>query len=223
MRSTTTLLAAGVACAAVAACTPPPVHHVGPGPLKVISRLDCPNEFDDLSLRSQSGDGASCSYQDDAGTSVDLRLIPLNGADPQTVLGPIETALQGELPASVVNAQAAGGGDHVDINLPGVHIHAGDNGAQVTTPTPNDHDKGVVVNANDNGAQVRVQKGGPGVHSEFLLVSDTPGPNGYKFVGYEARGPASGPIAVAEIKGKDEDREDLQHQVDKLLDRNVGR
>ncbi|MHB8529048.1 MAG: hypothetical protein ACYC8V_05995 [Caulobacteraceae bacterium] len=190
-----------------------------------------------MTLKSQSGDGTSCVYRDPEGAEVDLQLVKLGGTDPQNVLAPIENALKTELPPAGASAAApAGHGDHdrVDINLPGVHIHANENGsADVQAAGVNVNAsgqgaanvlaRGVTVNANQAGAQIRVNDAGPGVRSTFLLVSDVAGPHGYKFVGYEARGPDSGPLAIAQFKGRGEDHDDLDHEVKRLLDRNVGK
>ncbi len=221
---------------ALAACVPPHMH--AKAPLRVVSRLDCPNEQGELSVRSVAGDGASCAYTDPQGAEVDLSLVKLNGADPQTVLAPIETALQAEMPASSTQSAShqypgTHDKDRVDIDVPGVHIHADENGAaNIQTPgatvtaSANGgavvHAKGVNINTNDNGAQVRIKESGAGTRSMFLLVADTPGPHGYRYVGYQARGPESGPIVIAQFKGKTEDSDELRHEADKLLERNVG-
>ena len=219
---------------ALTACMPP--HPHAHGPLRVISRLDCPNEQGDLKIVSQGGDGLSCVYNDSEGAVVDVSLVKLNGADPQTVLAPIEPALEAEMPASstlTASKHVPGDHDNVDIDVPGVHIHADENGgAKVQTPgatvtaSANGgaevRGKGVNINANDAGAQIRVNDSGPGVRSIFLLVADNPGPHGYRFVGYQARGPASGPLVVVQAKGKQGDHDDLDHDVKRLLDRNVG-
>jgi hypothetical protein len=81
---------------------------------------------------------------------------------------------------------------------------------------------GVTINAGDNGAEIRVSEPGSGMRFSFILASDNPGPHGYKLAGYEARGPASGPLVVASILAKSEEHDDLYHDVHKLLSLNVG-
>ena len=130
----------------------------------------------------------------------------------------------------------------MDINLPGIHIHAnGDGRADVDTAgvhvAAHDHGgsgdsavvqvnglgaKGVTVNAGEGGAQIHIDEGGSGVRARYILASDTAGPHGYRMAGYEARGPAGGPIVVAEILAKSDDQDDLRHDIHALIRRNVG-
>jgi len=133
--------------------------------------------------------------------------------------------------------------DRVDIDLPGIHIHGAANGhTNVDTPgvhveahdgagRAGDHAVvqigrdgagGVSVNASDQGAQIRLHENGPGVRATYILASETPGPHGYRAAGYEARGPAGGPIVVATIYAKSGDHDDLQRDVRDLLRHNVG-
>ncbi|MEO8813025.1 MAG: hypothetical protein ABI376_08960, partial [Caulobacteraceae bacterium] len=129
--------------------------------------------------------------------------------------------------------------DRVDIDLPGIHIHANGNddatvqiagarvgGDAVSVSDQNGRSRatvakpGVSVFARDNGAEVRVDEPGSGIRRSFILASDNPGPNGYKTVGYEARGPAGGPLVVASAKAKSDD--DLKGDMRDLLRLNVG-
>lgn len=236
---------AGVALAAVslAACNPP--HPKPKPPLKAITALDCPDSQGDLKRRSASGDGKTCVYGTDAGDQVTLQLVGLDGKDVRTALAPIEAQLKQEVPAAAGGTTPGAGApdkDKVDIDLPGIHIHtSGDGHAKVDTAGvhvdaddktsggaakvsvdggPSGH--GVVVNADEGGAQIRVDQGGGGVRATYILASETAGPHGYKVAGYEARGPAGGPIAVASILAKADDEDDLRHDVRALLERNVG-
>lgn len=248
MRRFVLLASAAGAGLCLAACSPPRPHHEVTAPLKVVTRLDCPDEVEDLTLKSQMGDGTACTYADLAGAVVDLRLFTLTSGNAMAVLQPLETELKSELPGgpggAVAGAAGAGDKDRVDIDLPGVHIHAnGDHGADVDAggvkvkaneagahveahagegSKSDAGPAGVTINAGDNGAEIRVNEPGAGYRSSFLLASDNAGPHGYKFVGYEARGPQGGPIVVASVKAKDEDHDDLRHAMRALLRRNVG-
>jgi hypothetical protein len=249
MRRFVLLAGAAGAGLCLASCSPPHPHHEAVAPLRVVTRLDCPDEVNDLTLKSQTGDGKSCVYADSAGTVVDVRLMALTSGNAMAVLQPLEAELKSELPvgqngAGAGAADKGGDKDRVDIDLPGVHIHAnGDSGAHVdgggVKIQANDAGAhveareasaarsgagapGVTINAGDNGAEIRVNEPGAGYRSSFLLASDSAGPHGYKFVGYEARGPLSGPLVVASVKAKDEDHDDLRHAMRALLRRNVG-
>ncbi len=235
MKRVASIVAAAGGAFALSACVPP--HPHAQAPLRAISRLDCPNEEGDLTVKSIAGDGASCAYGDAHGDEVAVSLVRLNGADPQTVLKPIETLLETEMPAASSKAASSHTPtehDNVDIDVPGVHIHASQNGdakvqapgATVTASANGDAEvntKGVSINANESGAQVRVNESGPGTRSFFLLKADSPGPHGYKVVGYDASGPDSGPIVIAQFKGKGGgDFDDLQDDVKRLVKRNTG-
>jgi hypothetical protein len=246
------IAAGGVSVAALmlAGCEFPHPHHWNDAALKTISTLDCPDSEGDLTRKNVASDGKSCVYRDDDGDEVTLQLVDISGGDVKTALAPIEAQLKSEMPAATgakAGANAANGtdNDRVDIDLPGIHIHAnghdhGDNdhatvqingvgtdrsmtvtdkngpvAASATKP-------GVAIDAGDNGAQISVNEPGSGVRQSFILASDSPGPNGYKMVGYEARGPSGGPIVVASMKVKSDDHDSLNHDVRRLLKRNVG-
>ena len=135
-------------------------------------------------------------------------------------LAPFRAAAEAELPAikpagggATASASATSdSGDKVDLDLPGIHIHTNGDGraevnamgvhvdaddkdshhAVITTPGGPGHDQ-VTVNADDGGARIEVHEKGSGIRSMFMLASDKPGPNGWKSVGFEARGPAGRP------------------------------
>lgn len=134
--------------------------------------------------------------------------------------------------------------DRVDLDLPGLHIHSrGDGHADVDTGgvhvSAQDGPKsagggeahvvvadgshgGVTVDAHEGSAQIRVTDKGEGVRLAYLLESATPGPNGYRLAGYEARGPSDGPLVVATILAKSHEGNELRQSVRHLLDANVG-
>ena len=241
------LLAAGLVVSSLAGCTPPHPAASTHGSLRQISALTCPQEQGDLQLKPGSEAPRSCVYVTDNGDTVTLQLVDLNGADPDTALRPIEAQLAAEVPAASRDVPAsppsAPGSDRVDIDLPGLHIHTRADGqasvdtAGVHVAANGDQDggagqaqvsvnaggrAGVKVNAHEGGAQIRVNESGPGVRRDYVLQSETPGPNGFRLAAYEARGPAGGPVVVARILGKDSDEDDLRHDVRRLLALNVG-
>ncbi|HZZ35279.1 MAG TPA: hypothetical protein VFE03_06105 [Caulobacteraceae bacterium] len=142
--------------------------------------------------------------------------------------------------------------DNVNIDLPGIHIHArGDGGAHVETGRvdvkANDEgahvrvnkdvrvdedgktvshgggNGGVSVDADDSGAVIRLDDSRRrNVRMTLILASETAGPHGYKLAGYEARGPRGGPLAVASVKAKTDERDGLYRDMRQLLNRNVG-
>jgi hypothetical protein len=234
--------AAGVSAAALAlgACTPPHPHPQAA--LRAIASLDCPAAQGDLTRQSAASDGKSCLYADEEGSQVTLQLIDLNGQDPAAALAPVEAQLRSEMPVAVAAKAGASGtdSDRVDIDLPGVHIHAngkdnatveaggGAGGKSVAVTEGNGKTgyaagkPGVSVFAGESGAEVRVNEPGSGIRRALILASDHPGPGGFKAVGYDARGPLGGPLVVAVLKAKAEDQRGLKGEMRDLLRLNVG-
>jgi hypothetical protein len=242
----------GLAGLGLAGCNPPHPHFSAKSPPRLISTLDCPDNQGDLTRKSAAPDGKSCVYAGENGDEVTLRLISLEGKDVRGALAPIEADLKAEVPVAdgpkpptPPKPGDSAGADRVDINLPGIHVHAhGDGGADIDTAgvhiQANDHDghggdhavvqvgagdhgPGVNINANDGGAQIRVDEGGAGIHAHYILASEHTGPHGFRSAGYEVRGPIGGPVAVAIALTKSGDGlDDLRHDVRDLLRRNVG-
>lgn len=217
---------------------------------KTIAKLDCPKTSGELTLVTAAPDGLSCNYTGPKAEEVTLKLLALNGADSATVLDPLEAELRGLMPATpgATPAVDAKGDEkvsgNVDIDLPGVKIQAGDKGANIKVA-------GAVINADDDGAEVKISDVGDedevgvkaddkdvavkthrgkwrhrksaGVHSMFILANDKK-PGGYRFVGYDARGPKTGPLAVAIVKAKGDKNEDdsVFDDAKALVKHNVG-
>jgi hypothetical protein len=134
--------------------------------------------------------------------------------------------------------------DKADIDLPGLHIHA-DGTGKATVRLPGitvdaDDDKALVktswggmknavIDADKTGAEIRAVNSDPAnVDAIYILASDTAGPDDIHVVGYEARGPASGPLIIATFKGKRYDHHDheryggdAQNDLKKLIERNL--
>jgi hypothetical protein len=272
-----TLLAAGASLALLCACSPKvEIHddHGGrPGkrePLRVISKLDCPDKQGELTRVSVAPDGLSCGY---AGTNaeVTLRLVALNGGDAEAALAPIEADLKTLMPAMRTPTpppppgHSDGGTAHVrlpgikidahdkgaDIRIGGLTINANDDTAEVkvaknvtirdgdttkkvsertsggnsnvSVKTTDEDDGDIDIHANDDGAQIRQRKRGDGVRATLILASDK-ATSGYRVVGYEARGPKGGPLAVATVKakGRNGSDHDIFEDMKTLVRHNVG-
>lgn len=234
------LLAAGCAALALAACDHPDAARQRQArALKVVSKLDCPEQQGHLKRVSVAADGLSCGYAAD-GVEVTLRLLRLQGGDAAGALKPVEAELRALMPApppaagAPATASADADDEEVDIQVPGVNIKAGDAGAQIRVGD-------ATIDADDDGAEIRVQRNvtvdgdtveterrrhrrkDDGVYARFILASDkTPGD--WAVVGYEARGPKGGPLVVAVLKakrGKDSDDDSFSDAGD-LVRHNVG-
>ena len=234
-----TIALIALAAAGLSACAPPFVHR-GPKALKPVSRLDCPPAQGQLRRTSAADDGSSCVYTGPGGASVQLKLTPISG-DPEALLQPMEEQLKAELPPAPPLPAASGpapGGDKVDVRAPGVSIQATDHGAKVSVPGVHvdaDDQRGSVhitgpgpgeplarrgqftVDANDNGAVIHARSFGPNLNESLILVSDTPGPQGWRTVGYEALGPRSGPLVIATVQARSDEHEQLFGDVKALV------
>ncbi len=238
----------GLAAIVITACAPPHLRHGGwRAALHPVSQLQCPPDQDNLHLKTAAPDLKSCLYSGDDGAEVQLQLLQAPG-DPGDVLGPIESQLKTLLPtppatpAPVGTPARPGGPDRkqVDISLPGLSIHAGDQaanirigGLHINADSENDtvHLTGAgdpmrrgqfTIDANDNGAVIRGEGRGPDVSSSLILASDRPGPDGWRVVGYQARGPRSGPLVVATFKVKAaQDHEETFNAAKRLAERSA--
>lgn len=118
-------------------------------------------------------------------------------------------------------------GDRAKIDLPGVHINASDNDASVGIG-------GIRINANGNDESIHIirdvrlrgealSRQKRGIRATFFAVGKA-GADGYRFVGYEAAGPKTGPLTVAVVKSKVEldNNDDVARDVRRLVRRNGG-
>jgi hypothetical protein len=237
------------AMALVAACHPRRLH---PGeafgsdnrPMRVVHRLDCPDAVAGLQRTAEAADGAQCSYKGSQGEDVTLALTALNGQSPDARLAALNGSLAADLPppppgstppASGVYVSDGGGRDRAHIDLPGFHLDASDGKATIRMPGVSvdaDDDNATVSAGGPRGAQVvahdgraEIKAGGVGPNGAdvtYLLASDVAGPNGYRAVGYVAKGPTSGPLVVAEFRTRQHDQHNLTDRgVRRLVDLNV--
>jgi hypothetical protein len=120
---------------------------------------------------------------------------------------------------------AEGDEDHARVDLPGVHVDARDDSANIRVGP-------IHIDADGEGAEIRMRRDvrlrgealsreKRGVRATLILTGDEL-PSGYAFAGYEAGGPKSGPLAVATVKGKSGDHDDLYDAVKQLVRRNGG-
>jgi hypothetical protein len=138
------------------------------------------------------------------------------------------------LPGVKIDAHDKG----ADIRIGGLTINANDgsaevkvaknvtergNSSNVSVKASNDEEGDTEIHATDDGAQIRQRKGGDGVRATLILASDK-ATSGYRVVGYEARGPKGGPLAVAVVKakGRDGSDHDIFEDMKTLVRHNVG-
>lgn len=121
----------------------------------------------------------------------------------------------------------SGDGETTQVDLPGIHISARDDDAKVRIG-------GIRINANGDDATIHIirdvrlrgealSRQKRGIRATFFSTNDA-APDGYRFVGYEASGPKTGPLTVAIVKAKGaiDHGDDILHDVQRLVRRNGG-
>lgn len=133
-----------------------------------------------------------------------------------------------------------GDGEHVRLDLPGLHIDADGDHARVNgfgQHVEADGDRAVVsgnaaglhtsVVSDDDGTLVRT--GGVGSRSldaSLILAANAAGPDGWRSAGYVARGPLDGPLVVAQVQTRGDHSgggADPFNAARRLVDRNTRR
>jgi hypothetical protein len=214
-----------VALLGLAACHPPHIHHreaaksEDDGPVSVAATLTCPQTIGGLTRTAQAADGQSCDYTGRGDLHVSLRRLVLSGAAPTEALAPVEASLRPlivaragpspididsdddddddddhdkvDLPGIHVDAH----GDEADVRVLGVTVHADGDKADVDVGKTGSH---ATVLAGPAGAEIRsVDIDDDSANLVLVLASDKPGPSGDRAAGYVARGPVKGPLVAA--------------------------
>lgn len=115
-------------------------------------------------------------------------------------------------------------GDNASVRIGGFHIDANDNGsdgggARVHGTVNGDE---VSVQAHDDTAEIRTRAAGDATRASWILSDNRVSQSGWRFVGYEARGPAGGPLVVATVRSKDRKRGRVFEDARALVALNVG-
>lgn len=119
------------------------------------------------------------------------------------------------------------GNETTRINLPGIHIDAGEDDANVKIG-------GLTVTRVDDEAKIKIvrdvrlkgeafSREKRGLRATYIYTGKNL-PDGYRFVGYEAAGPKAGPLTVAIVRSKlqSEDGGEIYPDVKKLVRKNGG-
>lgn len=202
------------------------------GVLKVVDALQCPDTMGVLTRKgSANPGGGSCTYGGPRGSDVVLYLVKLDNRTAEDVLRDYEHRIMAEMPQAAVridarenetgeenaSVQAPGvniqaKGDDATVSLPGIHIQTqGDNatvriaginiqsrdGQGVRTEKTN-----VSVSSDGETTRVRTQAPGEATRMTFVLAGDQTEPGAWRQVGFEARGPAGGPLVIATVRSK---------------------
>ncbi|WP_296170585.1 methyltransferase type 11 [uncultured Brevundimonas sp.] len=144
-----------------------------------------------------------------------------SGGDSASVKAPgVDIQAEGDkatvrLPGISIDAD----GEDASVNIGGFNVEANDTGANVDIQDGGDS---VSVQANDAATVVRTSAAGDATRANWILTDNRPSVEGWRLVGYEARGPAGGPIVVVTVRSKDREGGDVFDDAKALVTLNVG-
>ncbi len=221
------------------------------GVLKVVDALQCPQTLRTLTRKgSADPGGATCTYGGPRGSEVVLHLVKLEGRSAEHVLSDFERRVTADMPQAAVRIDAREGvsgpetasvaapgvniqtkGEDATVSLPGLHIETQGEKATVRIAGINISARDgqgaraekAGVSVDSSGATTRVQTRAPGESTRmtFLLAADAVEPGAWRQVGFEARGPAGGPLIIATVRSKDR-RDRVFDDAKDLVTLNVG-
>ena len=119
------------------------------------------------------------------------------------------------LPGMSVDAD----GDKASVRIGGFSINADDSGDTVDISSS---DESVSIQAHDDAAEIRTSAPGEATRRTYMLTDRTPADQGWRLVGFEARGPVGGPIVIATVRAKDRDSDGVFDSAKDLVTLNVG-
>lgn len=221
------------------------------GVLKVVDALQCPESQGVLTRKGSAAPGGDiCTYGGARGAEVTLHLVRLDGETPEVALAAFERRLTASMPDTADRAASPSAGEEAavrisaneqdaSVDLPGLRIRAEGDAADIrigglrinTSDSENGASSAQVsaggdqvdVQASGNVAAVRTSEGGDSTRATYQLTDDKPSPEGWRMVGYQARGPKGGPIVVATVRSKDRRSDELTDAARQLVTLNVGR
>ena len=154
----------------------------------------------EASAAAKAAAASQATAASDAGTSADDADADAD-ADVDTVASADDDEnVQVDLPGLHVRAK----GDKADVRVLGMKVHVDEktDSVHVRRGKPGGAHQ-IAVDANDNGAVIRLQGGSStNLKSRVIFAMDRPGPQGDRVVGYVARGPRTGPLVVATVRSK---------------------
>lgn len=111
-------------------------------------------------------------------------------------------------------------GDEASVRIGGLHIDANEGGADINITGDGES---VSIQAAENAAEVRTRQSTESLQATWTLTSEDPSPTSrLRRVGYQARGPASGPIVVATFQSRSDEGDALDDDIHELVVLNVG-
>jgi hypothetical protein len=119
------------------------------------------------------------------------------------------------LPGLSVDAQ----GDKANVRIGPIHIRADDSDANVNI---NADGETVNIQAHDDGAEIRTRESGAATRATWLLTDGRRSQDGWRSVGYQARGPEGGPIVLVTVRTKERNHDRVFDAAGDLISLNVG-
>lgn len=113
-------------------------------------------------------------------------------------------------------------GDNASVRIGGFHIDANDTSGKVDIKGTGGDGDNVSVRALNDSSEVRAVAGGEATRASWILTDNRPSADGWRLVGYEARGPVGGPLVVATIRSRDRNRGRVFEDARDLVTLNVG-
>ncbi len=181
--------------------------------------------------RGTASDAAAAAKQaaDDAGHTVSAT-VSVGATDDGWSSGRKDRDHRGKVEVKIDehgHKVVSGDGETTRVDLPGIHISASDEDANLRIG-------GIRINANGDDESVHIirdvrlrgealSRQKRGIRATFFSSGKNEA-SGYRFVGYEAAGPKVGPLTVAVVKSKIEinNDDDVARDVRRLVRRNGG-
>ena len=113
-------------------------------------------------------------------------------------------------------------GDQATVDIAGFKIEADDNNQGTVNIQGGGEDGNVSIQAHDDSAEIRTNSTGAATRSTWILTDSRGSAEGWRVVGYEARGPVGGPIVVATVRSKDRNHDRAFEDARDLVALNVG-
>lgn len=200
--------------------------QIGRTPIKQIL-----NELE-AKLNADSPQGTRSTLQDRADTSVEIAADKTASASDR----PDQASVN--LPGLQVESE----GDKSTVRLPGMRIQSDAEGSVVNiggiiirsdtktedtevriSGTDEASKDGVIVTTSPDKSHVRVQGLGESLRAHYRTVFKTSDQRRWSAVGYEARGPAGGPIVIATIRSRADNNDRVFDAAKELVTLNVGK
>ena len=120
-----------------------------------------------------------------------------------------------------VDIPGSDGGDNASVRIGGFHIDANDSAGTVDIQGA-DGDDNVRIRTQNDATEVRAVSAGEATRASWMLTDNRGSADGWRMVGYEARGPIGGPIVVATVRSRDRNRGRVFEDAKDLVTLNVG-